>query len=98
MFTRLDVATLATVQSTDTYTTGWNVPTSLFTLPDAGTTYRFHACDLGASASYYRADVRDGVNGVPMGSQMPQTITHEVDVADMAALAAWINAGPCDGG
>jgi hypothetical protein len=96
-YMRLDVAKLATEQATDTYTTGWNVPTQNFNIPDAGTTYRFHACDVGSSAAYYRADVRNGVDGVPLGVQMPPQITHEVDQADMAAMAAWINGG-CDAG
>lgn len=96
-FMRLDVATLSTVQTTDTYTTGWNVVTQNFTIEDAGTTYRFHACDVGSSAAYYRADHRDGVDGTPAGTQMPPIVSHEVDVADMAALAAWIDEG-CDGG
>jgi hypothetical protein len=95
---RLGVATLASVQSTDTYTTGWNQPTQTFQIPDAGTTYRFHACDLATSASYYRADNRDGVNGIPMGVQMPPLVSHMVDDADMAALAAWIDENCGDAG
>lgn len=102
-FMRLNAASLASVQTTDTYTTGWNVPTNAFQIPDAGTTYRFHACDPGSSAAYYRADLRDGVNGTPHNVQMPPLVTHLVDDADMATLAAWIDegcgdAGPADGG
>ena len=38
---RLDVATLASVQTTDTYTTGWNQPTQAFPIPGVtGTSYR----------------------------------------------------------
>lgn len=97
-FMRLGVATLASVQATDTYTTGWNVPTNAFQIPDAAATYRFHACDVASSASYYRADNRDGVNGIPQHTQMPPLVTHVVDDADMATLAAWIDEGCGDAG
>jgi hypothetical protein len=96
-FLRLDVATLGSVASTEAYTTGWNVPSTTFHIPDAGTTYRFHACDLGSSAAYVRADVRAGVDGTPYGIQMPPIDSHVVDVAGVAELAAWISEG-CDGG
>ena len=95
---RLNAASLSSVQTTDTYTTGWNVPAQTFQIPDAGTTYRFHACDVPSSAAYYRADQRTGVNGIPMGVQMPPYVTHMVDDADMATLAAWINEGCGDAG
>ncbi len=88
-FTRLDVSTLATVETTDTYTTGWNVPTVAYQIPDASTTYRFHACDLGESAAYYRSSLRDGVDGG--GTQMPPIDTHRVDEGGIAEIAAWIN-------
>lgn len=96
--TRLEVASLGSVQATDTYTTGWNVPTQAFQIPDAGTTYRFHACDLASSGAYYRADNRQGVNGIPQGVQMPPLVSHSVDEADMATLAAWIDEGCGDVG
>jgi hypothetical protein len=95
---RLNVASLGSVQTTDTYTTGWNMQTQSFQLPDASTTYRFHACDLATSAAYYRADHRTGVNGTPQGIQMPPYVSHVVDDADMATLAAWIDEGCDDGG
>jgi len=95
---RLDVATLASVQTTDTYTTGWNVPTNAFQVPDASTTYRFHACDVASSASYYRANHRTGVNGTMTGVQMPPLVSHVVDDADMVTLAAWIDDGCGDAG
>jgi hypothetical protein len=94
---RLDVATLGSVQATDTYTTGWNQVTTTFQVPGASTSYRFHACDVASSAGYYRPSVRDGVNGVPANSQMPTIDTHKVDDAGLAILSAWINEG-CDGG
>jgi hypothetical protein len=94
---RLDVATLASVQATDTYTTGWNQQAATYTIPTANTTYRLHACDVAESAVYYRASVRDGVNGITFGNQMPTIDTHKVDDAGLAILSAWINEG-CDGG
>jgi hypothetical protein len=95
---RLNAASLGSVQTTDTYTTGWNVQTNAFQIPDAGTTYRFHACDVPSSGAYYRADHRQGVNGTPQGVQMPPIVSHAVDDADMATLAAWIGEGCGDAG
>jgi hypothetical protein len=94
---RLNVANLSSVQVTSAYTTGWNHVTNAFTIPDAGTTYRFHACDVPESAAYYRASRRAGINGTLPGVQMPPEDTHAIDVVDVAALAAWINDG-CDAG
>jgi hypothetical protein len=96
-YLRLDVGTLATEKSTDAYTTGWNVVTQNFSIPGVSTTYRFHSCDVGASASYYRADERDGVDGTATGVQMPPLVSHLVDAVDVAAMQTWINQG-CDGG
>jgi hypothetical protein len=96
-FTRLDVATLASVHDTDTWTTGWNVPTETYSIPDAGATYRLHACSLATSAAYYRASLRDGVNGTPSETQMPPIASHLVDEAGIALLAAWIDEA-CDAG
>jgi len=97
--TRLDVATLGSVQDTDTWTTGWNKPALKFTIPDAATSDVLHACSLATSAAYYRAAHRDGVDGDPAeaGIQMPTFDTHRVDIAGLALLAAWINEG-CDAG
>jgi hypothetical protein len=97
--TRLDVATLGSVQDTDTWTTGWNKPALKFTIPDAATSDVLHACSLATSAAYYRAAHRDGVDGDPAdaGIQMPPFDTHRIDVAGLALLAAWINEG-CDAG
>jgi hypothetical protein len=94
---RLDVATLTSVKTTETYTTGWNVPTQNFSIADAAVTYRFHACDTGSSASYTRTAVRTGVDGTPSNVQMPSIDTHQVDAPDLAAMARWINEG-CDAG
>jgi hypothetical protein len=94
---RLDVATLATVQATDTYTTGWDQPTIGFPIPDAAVSYRIHQCDLASSAVYFRAGHRDGVNGTPDGTQMPPVDSHVVDTTDLAGVAAWIDEA-CDAG
>jgi hypothetical protein len=96
-FMRLDVATLASVQATGVYTTGWNVQTQGFLIPGATTTYRLHACDTASSCAYYRPDHRDGVDGTPGGVQMPPIDSHKVDDVAVAQIAAWINEG-CDAG
>jgi hypothetical protein len=95
---RLNVGSLASVQTTDTYTTGWNVPDQGYPIPGATKTYRLHACDVPESAAYYRAGLRNGVNGTPPGTQMPPIVTHVVDNSDVATLAAWINEGCVDAG
>ncbi len=96
-FMRLDVAGLASVQATDTYTTGWNQPTQNFIIPDAATTDRLSACSAPSSCVYYRASHRTGLDGVPFGVQMPPIDTHKLDDAGLGAIAAWINQG-CDAG
>jgi hypothetical protein len=96
-FMRLDVASLATVQTTDTYTTGWGVMTQNFYVPDASVSYRLHACDTGSSCVYYRASHRAGLDGTTFGVQMPPIDTHKLDDAGLGAIAAWINEG-CDAG
>ncbi len=96
-FMRLDVATLGSVETTNTWITGWNAPAVDFMVPGVTSSYRFHACDVASSAAYYRASVRNFVNGVPNTSQMPPIDTHVVDTADLAAVAAWIDEG-CDAG
>jgi hypothetical protein len=90
---RLDVATLATVQSTDTWTTGVNQPTRFFVEPGQTTTLRFAPYDAGASCAYYRPSLRDGVNGTTSGYQMPPIATHKVDEAGVALIAQWIGQG-----
>jgi hypothetical protein len=99
-FMRLDVATLGSVQATDTYKTGWNQPSLNFFIPGAAVTYRLHACDTASSCAYYRDSHRDGLNGTPPGIQMPPIDSHKVDDPDLAVLAAWINQGcaPSDAG
>jgi hypothetical protein len=96
-YMRLDVATLTSVETTNAYQTGWNVPTVGFFIPDASTTYRLHACDPSTSCVYYRAGHRDGVGGTPAGTQMPPVDSHQVDTVDLASIAAWLDED-CDGG
>lgn len=94
---RLDVATLGSVQATNTYATGWNQRTMSYVIPGVSTSYRLHACDTAESCAYYRASHRDGVGGALFGTQMPPIDSHAVDAVDVAAIAAWINEG-CDAG
>jgi hypothetical protein len=96
-FMRLDVATLSSVSATDTWTTGWNVRTVDYSIPDAAATYRLRSCDVPESAVYYRSAHRFGVDGTPYGQQMPPIDTHKVDDAGLSLLSAWIDEG-CDGG
>jgi hypothetical protein len=97
LLTRLDVATLTSVQTTEAYVTAWNQLAGSYTIPTANTTYLLHACDVAESAVYYRPSVRDGIDGIAFGNQMPPIDTHKVDDAGLAILSAWINEG-CDGG
>jgi hypothetical protein len=90
---RLDVARLGSVAATDTSTTGWNVVTQGFFIPDASTTYRMHACDLASSAAYYRDSHRDDMIGTAPNTQMPPIDSHRVDDAGLSDLAAWIMEG-----
>jgi hypothetical protein len=92
-FMRLETAKLGSVAATDTYTTGWNKVTQGFSIPDAATTYRFHACDLAESAAYYRDSHRDDMMGTPPSTQMPPIDSHIIDDAGVASVAAWIMEG-----
>jgi hypothetical protein len=94
---RLNVAQLSSVQTTDTWTTGWNKLETNFQIPDAAATYRIEACKPGQSAAYYQASVRDDPDAGVIGAQMPPIDTHAVDPAGLAEFAAWINEG-CDAG
>ncbi len=95
---RLDVATLTSVMTTDTWTTGMgvnaNFPVTGLTNPED-----FAPCDPADSSAYYRMDHRDGVDGTPTGTQMPPAITHKVDTDGVATIAAWLNGlSQCGGG
>ena len=89
LFMRLDVATLASVQTTDAWTTGMgvnaNFPITGLPIP------LFAPCDPDDSAAYYRMDYRDGVDGTPAGTQMPPEVTHKVDTDGVAMIAAWLD-------
>ena len=92
-FMRLNVAELGSLQATDTYRTGWNQATAVFhQVPD-----RLAACSTASSCVFDRMSHRDGVDGAPIGTQMPPIDTHVVDQAGVALVAAWINEG-CDAG
>jgi hypothetical protein len=98
VFMRLDVATLASVMTTDTWTTGMGVNANY---PVVGLTdpKDFAPCDPAGSSAYYRMDHRDGVDGAPTGTQMPPNITHQVDTDGVATIAAWLNSlSQCSGG
>ena len=92
----LDIAQLASVQATDTWTTAWNVPARFPAL--AGAPMRIAQCDTSSSGVYFRMTHRDGVNDAAIGTQMPPIDTHKVDVAGAAAIAAWIDQGCSDAG
>jgi hypothetical protein len=97
-FMRLEVAKLGSVPATDTYTTGWNMVTQNFEIPDAAVTDRFAQCSIAESAAYYRPSQRAGLDGQTFGVQMPPIDTHRVDDAGLATIAAWINQGCGDAG
>jgi hypothetical protein len=90
---RLDVATLASVQTTDAYRTGVDQGTSNFTIPGSDQTIRLVPYDAGASCVYYRMSHRDGVDGTPPVTQMPPIDTHKVDEAGVALIGQWIDQG-----
>ena len=82
-YMRLDVATLASVQTTDTWTTGMGV-NALYQVAGLTNPQIFTPCDPAHSAADYRMDHRDGVDGTPDGVQMPPIISHQVDTDGVA--------------
>jgi hypothetical protein len=84
------VATLATVQTTDTWTTGMGAQ-ALFAVAGLTQPEIFAPCNPSGSDAYYRMDHRDGVDGTPTGIQMPPLVTHQVDTDGVAMIAAWLN-------
>ncbi|HSY41548.1 MAG TPA: hypothetical protein VLA79_18545, partial [Polyangia bacterium] len=90
---RLDVATLASVQATDTWTTGIGV-SALYPVAGLTNPQILTPCDPDDSAAYYRMDHRDGVGGTDVGVQMPPIISHQVDTQGVAMIAAWLNGLP----
>jgi hypothetical protein len=96
-FMRLNVGELASVTTTDTYTTGWGQPTKTPQFVSQGVSQRIVACNPQASCAYFRPSHRDGIDA-PIGTQMPPIDTHAVDKNGLATIAAWINEGCTDGG
>jgi hypothetical protein len=91
---RLDVATLASVETTQTWTTGVGAD-AYFHIPGEATNRQIFApCDPDDSIAYYRMNRRDGVDGTPGGVQMPPEITHQVDTSGVALIAAWLDSLP----
>lgn len=78
---RLEVATLATVEETTSYSTIVGVPNQLI-MPDV--TALIEPGDTNASAIYRRMEQRG------TQSQMPEIGTEVVDDATMLILAEWI--------
>ncbi|HTB61566.1 MAG TPA: hypothetical protein VLC06_27065 [Polyangia bacterium] len=97
-YMRLDVATLASVQATDTWTTGVGV-NALYQVDGLTNPQIFTPCDPAHSAAYFRMDHRDGVDGTADGVQMPPIISHQVDADGVDLIAAWLNGlSQCGGG
>jgi hypothetical protein len=95
---RLDVGTLASVMTTDTWTTGMGVNAN-FQVVGLTNPKDFAPCNPAGSSAYYRMDHRDGVDGAPTGTQMPPAVTHKVDTDGVAMIAAWLNGlSQCGGG
>jgi hypothetical protein len=90
---RLDVATLATVQTTDTWTTGVNQATRAFQIPGESATLRLAPGDAGASCAFYRMSHRDGFDDVINQTQMPPLDSHKVDEAGVTTISTWIAQG-----
>jgi hypothetical protein len=98
LYMRLNVASLATVQSTDTWNTAVGRPLSgldqAFVPP--WPMLRITPGNPRASAVSYRASVRD--TDPAQSNQMPPMDTHVVPGAGVAILNAWIQAMPADAG
>jgi hypothetical protein len=90
---RLDVATLTSPQTTNTWTTGVGKPAN-FAVTGLTSPQIFTPCDPAHSAAYYRMDHRDGVGGVMAGTQMPPIVSHQIDTDGVALVAAWLNGFP----
>jgi len=90
---RLDVATLGSAQTTDTWTTGVGVRAN-FPITGASAPQILTPCDPDHSATYYRMSHRDGVGGTVTGTQMPPIVSHKVDPDGVALVAAWLNGFP----
>jgi hypothetical protein len=95
---RLNVASLATVRSTDTWNTAVDRPLS--TLDPAFVPpwpmLRITPGNPTASAVSYRASVRD--TDPAQSNQMPPIDTHIVPDVGVAVVNAWIQSMPADAG
>ncbi|MDP8998484.1 MAG: hypothetical protein M3O46_00050, partial [Myxococcota bacterium] len=92
---RLDVATLTSVQATDTWTSAWNMAARFPILPSA---MRLAQCSTTQSDVFYRMTHRDSSNDAASTGQMPKIDTHKVDSLGVGIIAAWITAGCADAG
>ena len=89
-YMRLDVATLGSVEHTDSWTTGMNVP-GYYSIPGSAQPMLLAACDPSSSIAYYRMSRRDGTDGALRRTQMPPLATHKVDDVGLALIADWLN-------
>jgi hypothetical protein len=98
LFMRLNVASLATVQATDTWNTAVGKPLSGLDTAFAPPwpMQRITPGDPMTSAVSYRASVRD--TNPAQSNQMPPLDTHVVPGAGVAILNAWIQSLPRDAG
>lgn len=92
---RLDVATLSSVQATDTWTSAWNVPGRFPVLTSAR---RLAQCSTSNSDVYYRMTQRNASNDAASTGQMPKIDTHKVDTVGVGLVAAWVDEGCGDAG
>ncbi len=90
LFMRLDVATLSSVETTDTWTTAVGQALVNFVAPSP--MLRIAPGDPSRSAVSYRASVRD--TDPSQSNQMPPMDTHVVPDAGVAVINAWIAAIP----
>jgi hypothetical protein len=88
LWTRLTIATMQSVQSTDAYSTSAGVPSSY---QPASATYRYSRIAPGDSA---RSVVAIRTASRVTGVQMPPIDTHVVSAGGVPALDAWIDAMP----
>jgi hypothetical protein len=86
---KLDVEGLSSVQTTNTWNTGVNIPTVLFVEPFI--LGRIVPGNANASCVFYRDSRRDGVNETPSGTQMPLIDSHKVDDVGVQMISDWIN-------
>lgn len=88
LYMRLDVATLASVQTTYVWTTAVGQPSDFQPYPDSGLLL-IDPGDPGNSCIYFRDSTRDDAG---QGFQMPPIDTHVVPTAGVALVQAWIQA------